>query len=641
MALASAVFATPLLSRAANFEFTDGNNTAIWEDAANWDLGTDYPGEVTTDNASINNAGPNTPFTVTIGVPLPDAGALDEVVIDAQSNVSTAFDFAADTLRLGTVTDVNQNTGGNFTTTDGTVTLSSLIAGEITGANNNASVFTADGATTIVSADNTVLGDAGFGSYFLQNGASHSGTTLTVARQSTGGGALTTSAATFNLTGDLVVGDAGTGSVTVTDTTASTGNVIIGAQAGSAGYAYTEGFNQWDVNGYMQVGAVGDGTLVVEGNADSVDIHGQLDVGATAGASGIVIQTFYGDGGNHIEVDEQSRIGYAATGSLSVDGNSTFVAHAGASPTSTALIAGTLAGVSGDIIADNNANIDATDGDTIIGLDGQGTLTVTNGASMATTNLIIAQNTGSSGDATVQNQYSKLTADNVYLDGSETIASTTSGASLSAVDSAVIQIKNRLQLWKGLSSVDVTGTPYSLPAGAIVLGQTGGNYATPADGAITIEDTGTLAGIGVVTGNVVNAGGIVAPGNSPGLLTVTGSVTLNDGYLDLEIGGTIAVTDYDVLKSAGLIIGSNGVIRISLINTFAPALNDAFNVADFTSFTGTPTFDYSAAPLAGGLAWSASTFPTDGKLRITAIPEPTSLAILALPTTLLTRRRRA
>ncbi len=46
---------------------------------------------------------------------------------------------------------------------------------------------------------------------------------------------------------------------------------------------------------------------------------------------------------------------------------------------------------------------------------------------------------------------------------------------------------------------------------------------------------GLLNGNGTITGNVVLNGGTIAPGNSPGTMTVDGDLTLNSGFLELEI----------------------------------------------------------------------------------------------------------
>src|SRR5205814_165215 len=57
-----------------------------------------------------------------------------------------------------------------------------------------------------------------------------------------------------------------------------------------------------------------------------------------------------------------------------------------------------------------------------------------------------------------------------------------------------------------------------------------------ATSAVTVNSSATLAGTGTITGNVSNSG-TVAPGNSPGVLTITGNYTqTTGGTLVIEIG---------------------------------------------------------------------------------------------------------
>ncbi|MCA9147957.1 MAG: hypothetical protein KDA92_01595, partial [Planctomycetales bacterium] len=68
---------------------------------------------------------------------------------------------------------------------------------------------------------------------------------------------------------------------------------------------------------------------------------------------------------------------------------------------------------------------------------------------------------------------------------------------------------------------------------------------------VEILPNGVLAGNGTIDGNVVNNGGIVAPGMSPGRLRVNGNfVQLDDSQLLLEINGSDS-GEYDVLEVSG------------------------------------------------------------------------------------------
>ena len=65
-----------------------------------------------------------------------------------------------------------------------------------------------------------------------------------------------------------------------------------------------------------------------------------------------------------------------------------------------------------------------------------------------------------------------------------------------------------------------------------------GTLALLSGGTATING-GILKGVGNVAGDTFNTGGHVAPGDSPGELTVTGAYTqTSGGALDIELGGS-------------------------------------------------------------------------------------------------------
>ena len=75
---------------------------------------------------------------------------------------------------------------------------------------------------------------------------------------------------------------------------------------------------------------------------------------------------------------------------------------------------------------------------------------------------------------------------------------------------------------------------------------------------------------------------------------------------------------------------------------YSPVLNDAFNLADWTgAFSGVPSFDFSNAALSPGLTWDTSTFVSDGRLVVVAVPEPAAALLGGCGLMVLFRRRRA
>ncbi|MBL8166765.1 MAG: putative Ig domain-containing protein [Acidobacteria bacterium] len=98
---------------------------------------------------------------------------------------------------------------------------------------------------------------------------------------------------------------------------------------------------------------------------------------------------------------------------------------------------------------------------------------------------------------------------------------------------------------------------------------------------------GLLTGVGTITGNVNNSGATVAPGLSPGGLTITGNYTQGaNGTLALELGGLTALTEFDRLAVNGAAT-LNGTLALTGVNGFAPTVGNTFQVVNYGSRTGT------------------------------------------------------
>lgn len=91
---------------------------------------------------------------------------------------------------------------------------------------------------------------------------------------------------------------------------------------------------------------------------------------------------------------------------------------------------------------------------------------------------------------------------------------------------------------------------------------------------------GKLTGKGkIIAANFTNAGKI-APGNSPGSMSIESNfVQTADGVLELEIGGLTAGTQHDVLDITGT-ADVGGKVLTKFINGFAPHAGDQFTLPD-------------------------------------------------------------
>jgi hypothetical protein len=103
---------------------------------------------------------------------------------------------------------------------------------------------------------------------------------------------------------------------------------------------------------------------------------------------------------------------------------------------------------------------------------------------------------------------------------------------------------------------------------------------------------GLLGGTGAVNGNVDNAG-VLAPGLSPGHLTVSGDYTqLPTGALSVEIEGP-AFDDFDALIVGGT-AALAGTLEVLVADLAQPELGEVYEVVSATERTG--TFAYVQAP---------------------------------------------
>jgi hypothetical protein len=124
--------------------------------------------------------------------------------------------------------------------------------------------------------------------------------------------------------------------------------------------------------------------------------------------------------------------------------------------------------------------------------------------------------------------------------------------------------------------------------------------------------TGGVLSANLINMSFVNQGGVVAPGASAGRTQVEGDLTMSAGTIAIELGGAAAGEFDEVFVRGALTAG--GTLSVSLIDNFAPAAGDAFDILDFGSISG--SFHLELPALGAGLAWDASDLLTTGELSI-------------------------
>jgi len=130
-----------------------------------------------------------------------------------------------------------------------------------------------------------------------------------------------------------------------------------------------------------------------------------------------------------------------------------------------------------------------------------------------------------------------------------------------------------------------SGSTLSILFQAGSIKQTTQTASIEVDGTLSLNslelDAGRLSGTGRIVGNVLNVGGVIAPGHSPGKLSISGNLTLGQASeLDIDLGGKTRGVDYDWLDVTGSIT-LNGTLHVSFAQ--AAQVGDSF---DFLTASG-------------------------------------------------------
>jgi hypothetical protein len=181
----------------------------------------------------------------------------------------------------------------------------------------------------------------------------------------------------------------------------------------------------------------------------------------------------------------------------------------------------------------------------------------------------------------------------------------------------------------------VNHTAGAVAAQSVTLGGSGaasGTYNLSGSGALRVITlargatggafnlTGGTLSADVVAFDLVNNGGTIAPGSSPGITHVQGNLTLNSGALAIELAGTGAGEFDEVHVDGNLTAG--GMLSVTLLDNFAPAAGNTFDILDFTSASG--AFAFNLPALASGLSWDTSSLLTTGALSVVAVLTPSA-----------------
>ncbi|MFT3882571.1 MAG: autotransporter-associated beta strand repeat-containing protein [Gemmatales bacterium] len=332
-------------------------------------------------------------------------------------------------------------------------------------------------------------------------------------------------------------------------------------------------------------------TLGVAANdVDLLPANPSLSISA-AGANAVISVPILVDNGATnaagLTLNRQSYIASLAplsnnTGSQTVSSNITLNTSlnfqgGGGGGTGSTLFSGNITGSATLVIPNGRANfsgnytnaggmIIGTGGNTAIitlsGTGGSGPW-VLNGGSTSTTSLayttqanlgsgsITVQNTAGANAFTINALGSNSINNAIILNG-DVFASVGSG--ITAAWAGVVSGKSNLT--KNNTGTLVLSNNANTQTGAVTVNAgtllVNGNIA-PSTNAVTVNANATLGGSGTVSRTVTVANnGSLAPGNSPGQLTIDGNLTLSSGALyKLELNGTTIGSQYDSTTIAG------------------------------------------------------------------------------------------
>jgi T5SS/PEP-CTERM-associated repeat protein len=156
------------------------------------------------------------------------------------------------------------------------------------------------------------------------------------------------------------------------------------------------------------------------------------------------------------------------------------------------------------------------------------------------------------------------------------------------------------------AAVDVAGTIEPFPSGQINL--QGGSLAADE---ITLESGGQFnfsggrLAVDDFVGNLVNDGGTLAPGGSPGITDVSGLFNQSAGALEIEIfaGGAAPApgVDFDQLVAESVQLG--GALQIIPDEAYQPVVGDSFQIINAATSLAGQFASVLGADLGGGLAF--------------------------------------
>ena len=191
----------------------------------------------------------------------------------------------------------------------------------------------------------------------------------------------------------------------------------------------------------------------------------------------------------------------------------------------------------------------------------------------------------------------------------------------------------------GLINEGVLRNSGTIDVGGLVRNRNSGTLQV--DGTLTaggVRSTGSMiSGGGTIDADVDLLGATIAPGNSPGTLTIDGNLSADaSSVLAFELGGLMQGDDYDWLNVSGNVsLGQGALFEIDYFGGFEAEAGDTFDILTGNSFLFDDltdfAFDFTDVSNTG-IDWSASIFDVEGgreAVRLTAVSTVTPVPLPA------------
>jgi autotransporter-associated beta strand protein len=264
--------------------------------------------------------------------------------------------------------------------------------------------------------------------------------------------------------------------------------------------------------------------------------------------------------------------------------------------------------------------VNAYNGDTLVQ---DGTLVVETAGSIASSAAVI-----SGGTMRVRGIAGGVTIDRgtLLVNSGGRVGTTTVGGGTLLVDG----IAGNVIVNSGTATVNSGGSIGSTTINGSLLTMNG------TAGDVLVNTGGTLKGSGGVQGLTLN-GGIVAPGNSPGLLSAY-ELNGSNGTFQFQLGApTTRGITYDAINVTSLLtLGANTAFTFETLDNYTYADGNTYDLFDWGS-ADMSAFDVSVLEVAlptlnsNELTWDTTSFTSDGLVSVVAsVPEPSALQLFGI-----------